>query len=89
VVGYDTTLLLHYNRFTALWILSGTTQVSRYQKKRSSTHTHCGHQSSLSASSISYDPANWKVPPWEYAKSRAPEWFFSYCQTKNQRATAL
>jgi len=28
---------------TALWILSGTTQVSRYQKKHSPTHTYCGH----------------------------------------------
>ena len=25
-------LLLHYNRFMALWILSGTTRVSRHQK---------------------------------------------------------
>ena len=35
------------NRFTALRILSGTTWVSRYQKKHSSTHTHRGRQSSL------------------------------------------
>ena len=39
-----------------LWILSGTTRGSRYQKKYSPTHTHCGHQISLSASSIYYDP---------------------------------
>ena len=39
----------HY--FTSLWILSGTTRVSRYQKKHSPTHTYHGHQSSLSASS--------------------------------------
>jgi len=45
-----------HNRFTALWILSGTTLVSRYQKKHSHTHTHRGHQSSLSAFSIYYDP---------------------------------
>jgi len=44
----------------ALWNLSGTTQVSRYQKKHSPTHTHCGHQSSLSAFSIYYDP--WHPP---------------------------
>jgi len=37
-----------HNRFTALWILSGTTRVSRYQKKHSPTHTHRGHQSSPS-----------------------------------------
>jgi len=37
----------HYNHFIALWILTGTTQVSRYQKKHSPTHTHRGHQSSF------------------------------------------
>ena len=31
----------------ALWILSGTNWVSRYQKKHSPTHTYRGHQSSL------------------------------------------
>jgi len=36
-----------HNRFTALWILSGTIQVSWYQKKHSPTHTYRGHQSSL------------------------------------------
>jgi len=30
-----------------LWILSGTTRVSRYQKKHSPTHTYRGHQLSL------------------------------------------
>jgi len=49
-----------HNRFTALWNLSGTTRVSRYQKKHSPTHTHYGHQSSLSAFSIYYDP--WHPP---------------------------
>jgi len=48
------------NRFMALWILSGTTWVSRCQKKYSPTHTHRGHQSSLSASSIYHDP--WHPP---------------------------
>ena len=33
-----------HNCFIALWILSGTTRVSRYQKKYSPTHTHRGHQ---------------------------------------------
>ena len=47
-----TTTILHthahsHNHFTALWILSGTTQVSQYQKKHSPTHTYRGHQSSL------------------------------------------
>jgi len=41
-----------HNCFTALWTLSGTTRVSQYQKKHSPTHTHRGHQISLSASSI-------------------------------------
>jgi len=36
-----------HNRFMALWILSRTTRVSRYQKKHSPTHTYRGHQSSL------------------------------------------
>ena len=45
----------------ALWILSGTTRVSWYQKKHSPTHTHHGHQSSLSASSIYYNPLH---PPY-------------------------
>jgi len=49
-----------HNCFTALSILSGTTRVSRYQKKHSPTHTHRGHQISLSASSIYYDP--WYPP---------------------------
>jgi len=40
----------------ALWNLSGTTRVSRYQKKHSPTDPHRGHQSSLSAFSIYYDP---------------------------------
>jgi len=36
-----------HNHFTALWILSGTSRVSRYQKKHSPTHIYRGHQSSL------------------------------------------
>jgi len=36
-----------HNHFTAVWILSRTTRVSQYQKKRSPTHTYRGHQSSL------------------------------------------
>jgi len=37
----------YFNHFMALWILSGTTHVSWYQKKHSPTHTYCGHQSNL------------------------------------------
>jgi len=33
------------NHFTALWILSGTNRMSRYQKKHSPTHTYRGYQS--------------------------------------------
>jgi len=29
----------YHNHFTALWTLSGTTRVSQYQKKHSTTHT--------------------------------------------------
>jgi len=36
-----------HNHFMALWVLSGTTRMSRYQKKHSLTHTYRGHQSSL------------------------------------------
>jgi len=35
------------NHFTALWTLSGTTRVSRCQKKHSPTHNYHSHQSSL------------------------------------------
>ena len=49
-----------HNHFTALWNLSGTTRLSRYQKKQSPTHTHRGHQSALTAFSIYYDP--WHPP---------------------------
>jgi len=42
--------------YGSVWILSGTTQVSWYQKKHSPTHTYCGHQSFLCASSIRYNP---------------------------------
>jgi len=37
----------YYNHFTARWTLSGTTRMSRYQKKHSPAHTYRGHQSSL------------------------------------------
>jgi len=36
-----------HNRFTAVWILYGTTRVSQYQNKHLPTHTYHGHQSSL------------------------------------------
>jgi len=36
-----------HNCFTALWNLSGTTQVSRYQEKHSLTHIYRGHLSPL------------------------------------------
>jgi len=44
----------------ALWILSRTTRVSRYQNKHSPTHTYHDHQSSLICFSICYDP--WHPP---------------------------
>jgi len=43
---YDKHTITH-NHLMALWILSGTTRVSQYQKKHSPTHTYRGHQSSL------------------------------------------
>jgi len=48
----------YYNRFTTLWILSGTTRVSRYQKKNSSIVV-INHP--LPASSIYYDPRHTPV----------------------------
>ena len=36
-----------HNRYTALWILPVTTQMSQYQKKHSPPHSYRGHQSSL------------------------------------------
>ena len=45
--SYNHYYYYYYNCFTALGILSGTTRVSRYQKKHSPTHTYHGHQSSL------------------------------------------
>jgi len=63
-IQYNTT----YKRFTALWILSGTTQVSWYQKNHSPTHTYHGHQSSLicfihllwSTASSLFNPRTWQ-----------------------------
>jgi len=45
--GYGYYYHYYYNNFMALWILSGTSRVSWYQKKHSPTHTYCGHQSAL------------------------------------------
>ena len=57
-----------HNHFTALWILSGTSRVSRYQKKHSPTHIYRGHQSSLicfihplwSMASTLFNPCAWQ-----------------------------
>jgi len=60
----------------ALWILSGTTQVSQYQKKHSPTHTY-----PLSASSIYYDP--WYPPCSIYV----PDSLFPQFLSKFSRST--
>ena len=39
--------LHYYKHFAAFWTLSGTTRVSRYEKKHSPTHTYHGHRSFL------------------------------------------
>jgi len=57
-----------HNRFRALWILSRTTWVSRYQKKHLPTHTYRGHQSSIigfirllrSVASSLFYPCTWQ-----------------------------
>ena len=56
------------NHFTALWILSGTTEVSRHQNKHSPTHTYRSHQSPLicfihlirSTASSLFNPLAWQ-----------------------------
>ena len=58
----------YYNRFTALWTLSGITRVSWYQKKHSPTHIYRAHQSSLicfihlirSMTSSLFNPCTWQ-----------------------------
>jgi len=42
----------NYNHFTALWILPGTTRVSRYQKGK--TNLHFLEQETVSSSGISW-----------------------------------
>ena len=42
----------HTQPFYSSIALSGTTQISQHQNKHSPAHTHRGHQSPLSASSI-------------------------------------
>ena len=44
----------YYNRFTALWILSGTTQMSRYQKGKTKTNLDFLEQETVSGSGISW-----------------------------------
>jgi len=44
----------HYNHFTALSILSGTTQMSQYQKGKSKTNLDFLEQESVSGSGISW-----------------------------------
>jgi len=66
----------HTHHFTALWILSETTRVTQYQKKHSPTHTHRGHQISLSASFIYYDP--WHPPYSVHALYSLFPWYPSF-----------
>jgi len=63
----------------ALWILSGTTRVSQYNKKHSPTHTYYGHQSSLicflhlldsMASSL------FNLPAWQSFSTISVQFFF-------------
>ena len=56
--GYPETTHTHTQPFYGP--LSGSTRVSRYQKKHSSTHTTPAHQPSLSASSIYHE--SWHPP---------------------------
>jgi len=47
------TYILLYNRFMALWILSGTTRVNRYQKGKNKTNMDFLEQETVSSSGIS------------------------------------
>jgi len=65
-----------HNRFTAVWILSGTIWVSRYKKKHAPTHTCRGHQSTLicfihilwSMASSLFNPCTWQLFPQSLSK---------------------
>ena len=73
-----------HNRFTALWILSRTTRVSRYQKKRSHTHSYHGHQSSLISCDMGECMHCMSPPTSRHSKSLAD----SYCIRRSHRTTA-
>jgi len=47
-------VLLHYNRFTALWILFRTTRVSQYHKGKTKTNLDFLEQETVSGSGISW-----------------------------------
>jgi len=47
-------LYYNYNHFTALWILSGTTRVSRHQKCKTKTDLDFLEQETMSGSGISW-----------------------------------
>jgi len=53
----------HYNRFTAVWILSGTTQVSRYQKGKTKTNLDFLEQDAVMAVGSAGQYANLHVAP--------------------------
>jgi len=44
----------YYYRFTAVWVLSGTTQVSRYQKDKTKTNLDYLEQETVSCCGISW-----------------------------------
>jgi len=50
----NTHTTIFYKHFTALWTLSRTNRVSRYQKKHSPTHIYCDYQSSHQSSLIHF-----------------------------------
>jgi len=54
--------------------------VSRYQKKHSPTHTHRGHQSSLSAFSIYYEP--WHRPQTSVNEITTQLWNYGWLCTE-------
>ena len=67
LITYHTHTHTH-NCFTAPWILSGTTRVSRYQKKYSPTHSYHGHRSPL----ICLIHLIWSMAPPPSVQSKCP-----------------
>jgi len=68
----------YYNRFTALWILSGTTRVSWYQKGKFKTNLAFLEQETVSGSGISWTICKSAPRPRQLCQAG-----YSSCRTTN------